>query len=587
MGMWSGRCYAIAVFAVFTCLLASARADTDVHGSLRLVVQPEHKSVKVGGTLSVSVGLRDIHDQSARAPSAFDVTIVVTPADASAPPIVRIPAGQSTATLQLKPSKAGVLEIRATHPQAFEGGAFVRVSTRVSSTRSEPRKPAPPRTADRAAVVADAPPARVVIDPARVRRLPSPGLGSAATATPPPPGPGSAATATPPPLASGGGASLTPTGDASPVAPTVFTGESDMVASGPRLALRYSPHRKMLADGHDSVTIIVFGDDSDTSDAPEVTFKVNLFATAGTLAPRPLVVQGSEGQATLTSDRPGDIEVEFLGAQPSARLDGDQRLHIQFGPPIQGLRIEAKPAAISLVDETDLIVTLVDAAGRTVATDEERTVLLALDTGHGEIEHKQLVVKPREFEAHTRFVPTGVGGAIVSAASSSLLNQTAALDVRLPYGLLAISVTGGLVGGLLAFLRHRRAGRRRIVVGGITGFVLYWAFIFGLIRVLPHSFVLNPLSNFALSVIGGWFGTKMFDPLLNRLGLTKPRREPEGSAAEHAPEAAATHATAAEHPPEAAATHAAAAEHPPEAAATHAAAAEHARETAGPHAASG
>jgi len=467
------------------------------------VVQPEHKSIQVGGILNVVIGLRDPHGQPASVPSAFVVTLIVTPAEENATPTVTIPAGQSSTTLQLKPVQPGVLEIRATHPQAFEGGAFVRVSSRVTAVKyALPRALAPARL-----TIRDMPaPTSPVMPPAASHSPPK-------TAVPTKSVPSSAAEI--PPVVA----------DGAPLAP--------------RLGLRYSPHRKILADGQDTVTIQAFllGDDPDGPGPAEATFKVNLFASAGTLTPLPLVVQGFEGHATLTADRPGVVEVEFLGSRPSVKLEGDQRLRIHFGPPIHGLRVEAKPTSISLVDETDLIVTLLDAAGRSVATDEPCRVILALDTGRGEIAQKELTVKPGEFEAHTRFTPTGIGHVEVSAASNSLRNQIAQIDVRLPLTLLAVSVTGGLTGGLLLFLRHRRTRWTRVALGGITGFLLYWAFIFGLMRVLPHVVVLNPLSNFALSAIGGWLGTKVFEPLLDWLGLTKPRRHGEHGV-EHAPEAA-------------------------------------------------
>jgi len=94
-----------------------------------------------------------------------------------------------------------------------------------------------------------------------------------------------------------------------------------------------------------------------------------------------------------------------------------------------------------------------------------------------------------------------------------------------------------LVGGLLAFLRRRGTRWPRIAVGGVTGFLLYWAFMFGLVRVLPPSFVLNPLSNFALSTIGGWLGTEVFALLLRWLGLSKPGARKERDADKPAPSA--------------------------------------------------
>src|SRR5262249_57488707 len=102
----------------------------------------------------------------------------------------------------------------------------------------------------------------------------------------------------------------------------------------------------------------------------------------------------------------------------------------------------------------------------------------------------------------------GRGTVRMRGGSEALLNQTAQIGVRLPVGGLALSVIGGLAGGWLAFLRRRSARWTRVATGGVTGFLLYWAFIFGLMRVMPHAFVLNPLSSFALSVIGGWLGTE-------------------------------------------------------------------------------
>jgi hypothetical protein len=340
-------------------------------------------------------------------------------------------------------------------------------------------------------------------------------------------------------MAPAGAAARAPAASRTPAA------ADDNPTSAPRLALRYSPQRKLLADGHDAVTIqaFVLGDDAEPAGPGDGGFKVNLFASAGTLAPLPLVVQGLAGRSTLTADQPGDVDVEFVSSEPSARVEGDQHLHIHFGAPIHGLRLEAKPAAISLVDETDLIVTLVDAGDRAVATDEPRVVLLALDTGHGEIAHKELTIKPGEFEARTQFVATGVGEVEVSAASSSLVNQTARLDVGLPLGLLLVSVMGGLVGGLLAFLRRRGTHWNRIAIGGLTGFMLYWAFIFGLTRVLPHAFVLNPLSNFVLSTVGGWLGTQVFAPLLRWLGLNKPGAREDRGGDKHEPKPRRAHAS--------------------------------------------
>jgi hypothetical protein len=546
-------------FLLTWCLLAATSSVAQpAQGSLRLVIEPERGWVVAGHTIKVNLRLHDAHNQPSAAPSDLVIELVVTPPVVGAASTVTIPAGQSVATVELQPSKPGILEIRARHPQAFDGGAFVRVAL-----HAPPAKRA--RLDESSAFVrsvAHDDSAAKPTGPLRERRPRAPGAAATGAPTsrpsPSPPAPLRVAPAAPPVATAVAPPQPKPSPPPSPMviaplratAPSPTAVASPAVAapppeatapstSGPRLTLRYSPQRKLLADGQDAVTIQAFvvGDDSEPAATTNGDIKVTLFASSGTLVPQPLVIQEGGGRSMLTSDQAGDVDIEFVRAQPDAKLDGDRHLHIHFGAPIHALRLEAKPASFSLVDETDLVVTLLDAGGRAVATDAPFVVSLALDAGRGEIVHKDLTLKPGEFEARTRFVPTGVSEVAVSASASSLLNQVARFEVRLPLGLLIVSVIGGLVGGLLAFLRRRGTGWPRIAVGGVTGFLLYWAFMFGLVRVLPPSFVLNPLSNFALSTIGGWLGTEVFSLLLGWLGLNKPDARKEGDADKPAPSA--------------------------------------------------
>jgi hypothetical protein len=84
---------------------------------------------------------------------------------------------------------------------------------------------------------------------------------------------------------------------------------------------------------------------------------------------------------------------------------------------------------------------------------------------------------------------------------------------------LGLSALGGLAGGLIAFWVGQKSKWWRIAIGLITGFVLYWAFIFGVLDFLPNAIVLNPLSAFVLSTLGGWLGTEVFTRILSRFGL--------------------------------------------------------------------
>ncbi|MGH7599787.1 MAG: hypothetical protein ACREOI_25820, partial [bacterium] len=108
---------------------------------------------------------------------------------------------------------------------------------------------------------------------------------------------------------------------------------------------------------------------------------------------------------------------------------------------------------------------------------------------------------------------------IVSASTPNLPITTFPLTVTLPLLTLALTAVGGLAGGLIAFWTGKDAKWWRIAIGLITGFVLYWAFVFGVLTVLPRTVVLNPLSAFVLSTLGGWLGTEVFAQILKRFGL--------------------------------------------------------------------
>jgi ABC-type transport system involved in cytochrome c biogenesis permease subunit len=88
-----------------------------------------------------------------------------------------------------------------------------------------------------------------------------------------------------------------------------------------------------------------------------------------------------------------------------------------------------------------------------------------------------------------------------------------------PLALLGISMAGGLVGGYVFMLKRRRTKRWRVPLGALTGVMLFWAILFLGLSALPRTTILNPISIFVISVLGGWMGTGVFDPILKRLGL--------------------------------------------------------------------
>jgi hypothetical protein len=288
----------------------------------------------------------------------------------------------------------------------------------------------------------------------------------------------------------------------------------------PLLTLRHSPQRHFLADGKDRATIQAF-----LLNADEITLdsiRVRLFNSVGEMAPQPMVIARGEdvGTATLTSDNASEVTVEFVSATPTAEVEGERKLQIPFAPPITQLELKASPPIITLVDKSELIVRLLDEESNPTATDEQREITLAIEKGRGEIAERKITIAPGGFEGRTNFLPTWRGEVDITAATPNL--PTIHIDpfkVTLPVLLLSLSAFGGLVGGLIAFWIGKGSKWWRIVIGLVAGFVLYWAFIFGVLTALPRAAVLNPLSAFVLSTLGGWLGTEVFNQILKRLGL--------------------------------------------------------------------
>ena len=293
--------------------------------------------------------------------------------------------------------------------------------------------------------------------------------------------------------------------------------ETPMALPALELALRFSPDRAFLADGRDAVTVQAFlvGD----AEAAPNDIRLNIFDSSGTLHPAPLTIAQGEasGRAVLTSTQPGTVTVEYLGSAPPAQVEGDRKLQILFRPAITRLDLKASPPGISLLDTSDLVVTLTDSQGRPLATDSERAVSLMIDAGRGVIENQQLQIPAGGFQARSRFQPGMSGQVTISASTPNLLTATVPLQVSLPLALLLLSALGGAAGGYLSYVKRKRSGIRQVWIGLITGFVFYWICIFLGLASVSRAVVLNPLSALVLSIAGGWLQTSVLGMLTTRL----------------------------------------------------------------------
>jgi hypothetical protein len=426
---------------------------------VKLDIQAEWYGVRAGEQVPIRIGLLSATNQPAQAPKRFDVQLQARLPSGEVKPLrtVTLEQGESTKEVSIAPPGFGMIYIWAKQPELLPGGVYLAVRTSGSTVaQSSPRTP----TMSRSPTLPQQP-------AVEARPAPAPNL----TGAPPRP-------QTPGPHAI------------------------------PKMALRYSPDRRFLADGKDAATVQAFllGEFTATD------IQLNLFDSSGTMKPIPLtILKGRDsGRSALTFNQPGTVTVEFMGSEPPAELDGDKKLEIPFMPAITHVRLEASPPVISLADKADLLLTFRDEQERPVAIDVARPVTFVIETGRGELAQEEVDVGAGQFEARTTFQPAWLGRAEISATSPNLLTVSIPLQVSMPTGLLLCSLGGGLVGGYFSYSKRKRSGRRQIGIGIVTGFLFYWACLFLGLGAIGHAVVINPLSAFALSTFGGWMQTGVF-----------------------------------------------------------------------------
>jgi len=281
----------------------------------------------------------------------------------------------------------------------------------------------------------------------------------------------------------------------------------------------YVPERKIWADSKDAATVYA---NLPPEELAPWDMLVYVMSSVGSLDPEPLVIPKGQnsGKARLTYDRPAEVSVKFMSSVPWAKGVSGLPIRIAFGP--TKLRIVPNPPTIGLFESTELAVHLADAHGNPVSDDEEHVVALTVETGRGGLDDSGLKIDPKGFRAVTKFRPTLPGTVKFLAESPNLGSGEAELAVAAPTLILILCAVGGLMGGLVAYLTDRDAKWPRFFIGVVTGFVLYWLIVFGLVVIpkFPHIVVFNPFSAAILGVFGGWLGTKVFSFGLQKMGIS-------------------------------------------------------------------
>jgi len=339
------------------------------------------------------------------------------------------------------------------------------------------------------------------------------------------------------------------------VVPAAYTPRQSNGCGG---MLLISPARTLWADGTDAAELTLLVDPV----RRDTAFYIQ--TTLGQVTPNPILIDRGQpiGSARITSKDVGDATITCVRAVPSVQQDGTPTASVRFRQPITGFELAVTPPSIPSIDRATITVTLLRVNGVPIESDERRTVALKRDKG-GEIVPEDIEIKTGEFKGSAIFQPYDRGVVRITATTPGFPTQFVDLEVALPFLLFLLPPLGGMCGGLVAAvrdgshrLRERTAGDSgsedaskavpvrqatagnanttpasrpslfridgplvRVLVGIVTGALLQWALVFGILPVLPRPAVMSLVSWFFIPVVGGWLGTEVFRMASTQMGL--------------------------------------------------------------------
>jgi hypothetical protein len=293
--------------------------------------------------------------------------------------------------------------------------------------------------------------------------------------------------------------------------------------------ITYSPDRDFWADGKDTAEVLAFYLEGS---GPDTDIALRFDDGTGNLRPNPIVIErgNDSGLGTLTFNVAKTVTVRNVSSNPEVELRGADSLMISFiPPPPTRLGITASGPSIPLTMSTKIIAQLWTQHDRPAVDTENRTVLFEIREGRGTLSDLEVTIAAGDMTAQTTLTPRWPGVFVIRASTRGFDPVVTEVKVTWPALLMVLAAIGGVLGGVLAAIPKRprkgwwkqRGVRLRCLAGLVTGFVLYWACVLGLAGVLLGDYLLNPLTAFVLSVVGGWVGTGVFALVLRGLGLSR------------------------------------------------------------------
>jgi hypothetical protein len=186
------------------------------------------------------------------------------------------------------------------------------------------------------------------------------------------------------------------------------------------------------------------------------------------------------------------------------------------------LHLAPSPPQISLIDEGELIVDLVDDAGTRLETQATRPISVMLTSGSALITDPDAPISAGSSSRRVKILPTGLKPLGVRVRSDTLHDADTTIQVVVPILLIVLTVGGGAVGSWVAIaqanvLQPATRILARVLIGIVVAFILYWGALFVGLEKLPRAAVLNPVTALAVAILGGYGGTSVLNAILKRV----------------------------------------------------------------------
>jgi hypothetical protein len=291
-------------------------------------------------------------------------------------------------------------------------------------------------------------------------------------------------------------------------------------SQSPELMLVNSSARdEILADGKDFARLQVYYLDPQGNGAPS-DITVWLSCSKGRLNAMPLVIRAGESfaEAQLISDSPAESVVSLVNSAPSYPVEGEREKKISFGPPIYGLSTaDPSPLKISLIDAQRLVVQFLDDQGRPVKTSRERPITFTSSSSALHLDPLTQIVKPNEAGTSVLMFPTWRGRADLKIWTPGYEPRQIVVEVTM-WLVLVLCLGGGIVGGIASRGKLSASLLWRSFVGVLGAIVLVWFCVYAVLPQTDSLIAHSQVSVFVVSIIGGYFGTRVLDMAGKRLG---------------------------------------------------------------------